>query len=51
MLKYVLIRTFGCNLAVSSHTTDITPTAGNQKTVLKFSFDGLADIKFCTDFL
>lgn len=50
MSKYVLVGTFLHRLVVSSHATGTTPLIGNQKTVLLFSFDGLADIKFYTDF-
>ena len=51
MSKYVLVGTFLHRLVVSSHATGTTPLIGNQKTVLLFSFGGLADIKFYTDFL
>ena len=51
MSKYVLVGTFLHRLVVSSRATGTTPLIGNQKTVLLFSFDGLADIKFYTDFL
>ena len=50
MSKYVLVGTFLHRLVVSSRATGTTPLIGNQKTVLLFSFDGLADIKFYTDF-
>ena len=50
MLKCVSTGTFDCNLTVSSPATGTTPLTGSQKTALLFSSDGLADIRFYTDF-